>query len=129
VFGLLLYITLYIHYYIILYNILLFHLSPSNLSSSILPFQSIFSSVPIPYNPLLFFSSLLYPPLIHSILVGTYIYLFIFNQDIYLFSFPFFCSIFPSSSFQPAHSFYTCRYLHILIYIPSTPIIPSPSNI
>ena len=77
--------------------------------------------------PLLFYPIYLLPslpilPNIHSILVGTYIYLFIFYQDIYL---PiFFLSLlliysFSHSSSHPLpHSFYTCRYLHILIYIP-----------
>jgi hypothetical protein len=36
--------------------------------------------------------------------------------------------IFPILS-NPSHSFYTCRYLHILIYIPSLPIFPNKLSI
>ena len=154
-----LYYTLYIIYYItiiisytytILYYTILFysHLPLSSLLLLLLSSQSS-STFPIPYNthllsslPLFPFSSFTILPsdlssfpyqLIHSILVGTYIYLFIFKQDIIsiplllpnilplqsstdLISF-IFCSQFCSYSPFHQYSFYTCRYLHILIYI------------
>jgi hypothetical protein len=58
----------------------------------------------------------MFPPIpnIQSILVGTYIYLFILFQYSFLpQSFPIYLL------FYSQYSFYTCRYLHILIYIPS----------
>jgi hypothetical protein len=58
-----------IHYYIILYYTLLFPSLPNILISS--------SPSPSPFLPS-FYPPLL-PPNIHSILVGTYIYLFIFQ--------------------------------------------------
>jgi hypothetical protein len=71
-------------------------------------YSSVHSSSLLPFlpNTLLF----QYPSssiLIHSILVGTWIRLFIFIYLSYS-SLP----IIPSQ-----YSFYTCRYLHILIYI------------
>ena len=82
--------------------------SHPNLASILLPFLS--SSLPIHHSHLPFLSSsfpILIPIylLIHSILVGTYIYLFIFNPD-----------LFPHYLI----SFYTCRHLHTLIYIPDS---------
>jgi hypothetical protein len=95
------------------------------------------------FLPLLFYSpsSLSSAPSnIHSILVGTYIYLFILSYTIIILLYTFylilyspilliylqFCSpsLLPLSLLllqtQPSqYSFYTCRYLHILIYIQS----------
>ena len=76
---------------------------------SVLPYTYLYSS-------LLFFTSS--PPLIQSIRVGSYIYLFI--SHLLLFpsspnlSLLLFFPSFPSSS--PSDSFYTCRYFDILIY-------------
>ena len=119
----LLYLILYIYYYtiillyLILYIIILLYLilySP-HLSS----YQSIFYSPPSPLpNTLIILSSLIYPsqspspssdlspPLPN--LLSSLLFLFLSFQ-----------SISPSLHPNLSHSFYTCRELHILIYIPS----------
>ena len=89
----------YILYYILYYTLLLFFSFPPNhlLLIPLLPVQSFLSS-----NQYL------------SVLTYTYLY----NLQIYSSNTLFFSSIpllFPSSQY----SFYTCRYLHILIYIQS----------
>jgi hypothetical protein len=95
----LLYIYYTLYHTIILYYTLLFF--SSFFSSSIFLIYPLLIYLPLifPSHPLLFFSSQ-YPPNIHSILVGTYIYLFIFQTHlplihsilvgtyIYLFIFP-----------------------------------------
>jgi len=81
------YILLYIYYYILYYTILYSSIlipssSPLPISSSQYPPSHLFS-----YSSFLSFSSFPLPNLllsfllIHSILVGTYIYLFIFNPN------------------------------------------------
>jgi hypothetical protein len=103
-------ILLYILYYIIIYYILYYTLP--FLSQSIFLFSSSYpSSHPINtcrYLHILIYvpdSSLpslpLFLPYPHSILVGTYIYLFIFSQDIYLLSLPSSLLLFPPISFLP----------------------------
>ena len=80
----------------------------------------------------------------HSIRVGTYIYLFILSSSLLLFSYSHLPSSFPNIliSYSPPqsflssillptplslpNSFYTCRHLDILIYVP---IIWSPPNL
>jgi hypothetical protein len=136
------YTIIYILYLILYYTILfssVLHLSSFSFSS--------YSSILLSHSPLLLFPSSLpifysssslpnHPniPLIHSILVGTYIYLFIFqthlssshpvsvrNTHHLPFPLPNLLSIFCSPHHtSTSHSFYTCRYLHILIYIPSS---------
>jgi len=69
------YYILYYYYTIILSYTILFLLFPP--ISSSLPHLFLFSSIPSSTLPLLSSSSPLFYPLIHSILVGTYIYLFI----------------------------------------------------
>jgi hypothetical protein len=123
--------------------------APSSSSdlSSLLPFRWVYTVLPsFPSIPPPFLSIMFSSHLIHSILVGTYIYLFIFFSSspnlppssshppllyshhtstihilgilvgtyIYLFIFIF---LFLPLSSSSQYSFYTCRYLHILIYI------------
>jgi hypothetical protein len=88
-------LLLYIYYYIlhIIHTLsLLYILSYTILFS---PSSSSDLSSNLSFSSLLLFSPL---PHIHSILVGTYMRLFIFHQDIYLPSLLFFCSIIPSTS-------------------------------
>jgi hypothetical protein len=107
------------YYYIIYYTTLFCSSLLFPLSSSSLPNIPSLSSIPL---------------LIHSILVGTGIHLIIFQTHLLLFSFlpllfyfPFlFFSPLPPNPLQiysPSQPFYTCRYLHILIYILSSPTI------
>ena len=117
------YYILYIYYYYIYYTLL---------SSDLSPLLFPISSLPI----------LPFQPLIHSIRVGTYIYLLILFHSSDLSSVLFSSSIplpillflynplliyssvlFLSPllfQFQSSHSKYTCRHLDILIYIPDS---------
>jgi len=85
---------LYIIYYTIYYTILLYLILYSPSPSPLL----IYSSNPLPFPissslPLLFYSSYSHPLPNHSILVGTYMRLFIYSSD--LSSFPFHLSQYP----------------------------------
>ena len=116
-------ILLYIHILVILllsYTILLLFLTISP------PLLSFFPIPPVPLLPIL--CSFLILPIILPIL-SFKVYVSglpssIFHPNL-LFS-----PIFYSSSSHP-HSFYTCRYLHNLIYIPnnSTPHVLSDGNV
>ena len=112
------YIIIYYTYYIIIHILIyVLFLSPLLLFlSSILPPHLLFPS-PLPPLPSL--------PNIHSIRVGTYIYLFIFNPDLFLLPFPSPLPLHLPSlpflilSYSPLnpHSKYTCRHLDLLINV------------
>jgi hypothetical protein len=130
-------IIIYYYYYTLL---LLYIILISSSSLLLISSSSISSSSSSNPNPPHLFLPLL--PNIHSILVGTYIYLFIFysssssdlslpSQSSIIYTLLFFLLPLQSSSLlnlllsfsipsTPQYSFYTCRYLHILIYIPDS---------
>jgi hypothetical protein len=111
------------YYYIISYTILS---SSSNLSSVLSsnpspPPTFLSSSFSLPFLLFLFFlTQQAFPIFILYLSVLTYTYLY---SSIYLLSSQYSFPIFPpplSFIYHPlptSHSFYTCRYLHILIYI------------
>ena len=104
--------------YLLFFPIYLFHLQ----KESSLPHQYSFYTCrylyTITYIPTILSLLLPFPlnnHLIHSILVDTYIYLFIFNP-----------LLIPPPFSSPPHSFYTCRYLYtiLLIFLPSQQLTP-----
>jgi hypothetical protein len=141
-----LYITIIIYYYLIhiLYSslpssssLLLYPLLP--LLPFLFPISS--SSLPLffPSSHIILISSLSNLFLsflnIHSILVGTYIYLFytppllFFLILLFQLLFPIFILLLFFIPHLSINSFYTCRYLHILIYIQSShPQISDPAR-
>jgi hypothetical protein len=105
------YYILYIYYYYTIIHILLYIIYYLILySSSILPLQS--------HLPLLFFS---FYPLIHSILVGTYI------RFIYILSLS--SSDIISSHPNPSliHSILVGTYIYLFIFIPLLPLLSLPN--
>ena len=118
-----LYYTLPLPIFILYLSVLTYTYLYSSTILFLLPSQYLLSLF---LSPLQFSSSSFQSPifiLYLSVLTYTYLYsirIFISHPPA-----PIFYSIIPHSSSHP-HSFYTCRYLHILIYI--IPILPNHSN-
>ena len=120
-------ILILLYIYIISYTILFSSSSPIlplslHLFPLPFPFPIIFSSIPFPVSssPLLFHISLPHPPNHTFILYLSVLgYVYLYSSSVH----SFIIILFPNPSLpnikpQPSqYSFYTCRYLHILIYI------------
>ena len=134
----LLYYILYIYYYYILYyyTYYIFHSSSPHLPQSSILFSSIPINPPLPYllffpSTLLFFLPFLNISFILYLSVLTYTYLYYLPHS---FSNKLSINIkrnthlsLSQRNTSSINSFYTCRYLHILIYIQS--IFPFNPNI
>ena len=127
---------LYIYYYIIIYYIISYIISYLILYytlpfSSSVPSSLIFPSSPPPnlssipsfpssllfFPPILLFSSSDLSPHLLSQSISSSIFLFFYSFSSPSSILPILFSFSSQPFFPPQYSFYTCRYLHILIYI------------